>query len=87
MKLATSRITAQGQISIPAEVRRRLGLAPGSVIDWELDGDEVVVRRAGKFSSLDIHRAIFGEPPAESVTPEAMDQAIADHLKAKHARR
>jgi AbrB family looped-hinge helix DNA binding protein len=33
-KIAESRVTAQGQISIPAEVRRRLGVGPGSVIEW-----------------------------------------------------
>jgi len=26
-----SKLTAQGQVSVPAEVRRRLGLGPGSV--------------------------------------------------------
>ncbi len=86
MKLATSRITQQGQISIPAEVRRRLGLVPGSVIEWDAEGENIVVRRAGKFSSLDIHRAVFGEPPTPQ-TVEDMDAAIAAHLKEKHARR
>ena len=31
MSDATSRITAQGQTSVPAEIRRRLGVGPGSV--------------------------------------------------------
>src|SRR5690349_5426920 len=35
MALAYSKITAQGQISVPAEVRRKLGLGPGSVLEWE----------------------------------------------------
>ena len=90
MKLATSRITQQGQISIPAEVRRRLGLVPGAVIEWADDGENIVVRRVGKFSSLDIHRAIFGEgePPVSGpVSVDEMDAAIASHLAEKHARR
>lgn len=86
MKLATSRITQQGQISIPAEVRKRLGLVPGAVIEWEVEGDNVVVRRAVKYSSLDIHQAVFGDVPAR-VSVEDMDAAIAAHLTAKHARR
>lgn len=32
MIIARSKLTAQGQISIPAEVRQRLGLTPGSVV-------------------------------------------------------
>lgn len=86
MKLATSRITQQGQISIPAEVRRRLGLVPGSIIEWNSEGESIVVRRAGKFSSLDIHRAIFVETPPPK-TIEDMDDAIGSHLVEKYARR
>jgi len=59
MPLASSKLTAQGQISVPAEVRRKLGLAPGSVLEWEEDGERVVVRRAGAHSSEEIHAALF----------------------------
>jgi AbrB family looped-hinge helix DNA binding protein len=87
MKLATSRITQQGQISIPAEVRRRLGLVPGSVIEWDAQGDLIIVRRVGTFSSLDIHHAVFGKQSPRTVTTEEMDLAVADYLKDKYARR
>jgi antitoxin PrlF len=65
MSFASSKLTAQGQISVPAEVRRKLGLAPGSVLEWEEDGERVVVRRAGVHSSEEIHAALFpqGVPP------------------------
>ena len=46
MKVAESRVTAQGQISIPAEVRRVLGLSPGTVLEWDAEGDTIIVRRA-----------------------------------------
>jgi len=68
MKLATSRITQQGQTSVPAEFRRRLGLVPGAVIEWEIVGEEIVVRRLGKYSSIDIHRAVFGDKPPAPVS-------------------
>ncbi len=87
MKLATSRITQQGQISVPAEVRKRLGLVPGAVIEWEVEGDYIVVRRAVKYSSLDIHQAVFGDRKAAPVSVEDMDAAIVTHLSEKHARR
>ena len=87
MKLATSRLSPQGQISVPAEVRAHLGLAPGCTIEWDLDGDVVQVRRAGRFSSEDIHKAAFhGRRPARR-SVEEMDAAIAAHLTDKHARR
>ena len=46
MPIAISKLTAQGQISVPAAVRRKLGLGPGSVLEWEEDGDAVAERHA-----------------------------------------
>ena len=43
MAMAHSKVTAQGQISIPAEVRRKLGVGPGSILEWDEEGDEVVM--------------------------------------------
>jgi AbrB family looped-hinge helix DNA binding protein len=51
MPLARSRLTVQCQISVPAEIRRRLGVGPGSAIEWDERGAQVVVRRAGRHSS------------------------------------
>jgi AbrB family looped-hinge helix DNA binding protein len=58
MKLAQSKLTAQGQISVPAEVRRRLGLVPGSILEWDAEDDKVIIRRVGRYSSEDLHRAL-----------------------------
>ena len=55
MALAQSKVTAQGQISVPMEVRRKLGIGPGSVLEWDEEGDAVVVRKAGRYTSEDIH--------------------------------
>lgn len=87
MKIAASRITQQGQISVPAEVRRRLGLAPGSEIVWEAEGDTIVIRRAAKFTSEEIHQAVFPEKRSRTVSVEEMDAAIAAHIRKRHARR
>lgn len=87
MVLAQSKLTSQGQISVPAEVRRKLGLVPGSVLEWDEENGAVVVRRVGQFSSEDIHSALF---PAESPRPRSLEelkQSVGRHLKAKHARR
>ncbi len=59
MALARSRLTAQGQISVPAEVRRKLGLGPGSVLEWDEEDGKVVVRRVGRYTSDEMHKALF----------------------------
>lgn len=81
-----SRLTAQGQISVPAGIRRKLGVAAGSVLEWEVTGDKVVVRKATRYTSEDIHRAIFAATPEPRKTEE-MDAAISKVMRAKHARR
>ena len=63
MKLAQSRVTAQGQISVPAEVRKRLELVPGSVLEWDAEGDHITVRRVGRHTFEDLHGALFSQPP------------------------
>ena len=86
MAIARSKLTSQGQISVPAEIRRKLGLVPGSVLEWDEEGEHVVVRRAGKHSSEDVHRAIFpkGAPKARSI--EEMKAGIRRSAQKRHAR-
>ncbi len=87
MLLTRSRVTSQGQISVPVEVRKKLGIGPGSILEWDEDGDAVVVRRAGAFSSEDIHRALFPEQPPEQRTLGELKEAIRQRARERYARR
>ena len=87
MPLAQSKLTAQGQTSVPVEVRRKLGIGPGSVLEWDEQGETIVVRKAGRYTSEDVHRAVF---PRGSATPRTLDQLKAGlrrHVRRRHARR
>ena len=86
MAIAQSKVTAQGQISVPAEVRRKLGVGPGSVLEWDEEGGEVVVRRAARYSSQDVHRALFPTAPKPR-TVEEMKAGIRKYVKRRHASR
>lgn len=85
MALAHSKLTAQGQISVPAKIRQRLGVGPGSVLEWDENGGQVIVRKAGRHTSEDIHRAIFDDVPGRRTTAE-MKEGIRRHLRRRHAR-
>jgi antitoxin PrlF len=87
MALARSRLTAQGQISVPAEVRRKLGLTRGSVLEWNEENGNIVVRKSGKYDWDDIHKALFPKGPPRSRTVEEMDEGIRQYIRKKHARR
>jgi antitoxin PrlF len=81
-----SKVTAQGQISVPAEIRKKLGIGPGSILEWEQEGDKVVVRKAGHYSFEDIHRALFAKPPRPR-SLEELKGGIEKYIRDKHARR
>ena len=42
------RLTSKGQVTIPQEIRERLGLLPQSEVEFEIDGDSVRIRKARK---------------------------------------
>ena len=86
MPLAHSKLTAQGQISVPATVRRKLGVGPGSVLEWDDDGERIVVRRVGRYTSEDIHRSLFPTPPRPKTLADLKD-GVRRHIKGRRARR
>jgi antitoxin PrlF len=85
MTLAKSKLTAQGQISVPAEIRKKLGVGPGSVFEWDEQNDEVVARRAGRYSSEEIHHALFVSP-APASTSAGLKEGIRKYIRKRHAR-
>ncbi len=48
----THRIGTKGQVVIPKSMRDQTGLQPGVGVDFELRGDEIVVRRHRERKSL-----------------------------------
>ncbi|MBC7924399.1 MAG: AbrB/MazE/SpoVT family DNA-binding domain-containing protein [Bryobacteraceae bacterium] len=86
MAIGQSKVTSQGQISVPAEVRKRLGIGPGSTLVWDEDGDRIVVRRSGLVSSEDIHRALFAERQPKPKSLQQLKEGLRDHTRKRHAR-
>jgi len=56
------------------------------VLEWEIDGDNVLLRRVGDYSSEDIHRAIFRAVPRRRKLAE-LKRGIREHISARRARR
>jgi AbrB family looped-hinge helix DNA binding protein len=86
MALARSKLTVQGQISVPAKVRRRLGIGPGSVLEWEVEGKKITVRRSGQYTFEDVHRALFPTAPRPRTLAE-LKQGVRRYMRRRHARR
>jgi AbrB family looped-hinge helix DNA binding protein len=84
MGSATSRVTTQNQISIPAEVRRRFRIAPGTELIWE-ERDGVLSVRPKRFT-LDDVRALCAGRPVRRRTLASIRAARDAALRAKYGR-
>lgn len=76
-------LTSKGQVTLPKEIRDRLGLDAGSVLDFRLLPDGTIAVRAIKPDARRV-RGILGSPHAKPLTVEEMDEGIARHLRDKH---
>lgn len=74
MPIAT--VTSKGQITIPVEVRRALGLEAGSRIDF-VYVREGIVEMVPVTGSVRALRGVVQAPAGRPVTLEQMDEAIA----------
>ena len=83
MAIAHSKLTAQGQISVPAQIRRKLGIGPGSVLEWDDNGEQVVVRRVGRYTSEDLHRSLFPKPPKPRTLAE-LKEGVRRDIQRRH---
>lgn len=72
MLTATSKLTVQGQISVPAKVRRDLGLKAGSELLWERLEDGSYRVRPKRKTLEDLHRLV-GEPAVRLSDEELME--------------
>jgi AbrB family looped-hinge helix DNA binding protein len=84
MALSVSRVTAQNQISIPAKVRLRFHIVPGTELVWE-ERDGMLVVRPKKFTLEDI-QSFCAERPAEKRTFGQIRAARNRALAAKYGR-
>jgi AbrB family looped-hinge helix DNA binding protein len=76
MFIATSRVTAQGQISIPVEVRRRMQVRTGTELVWDLRENGEMVVHPKRYTFADV-QAILNAPglPMIHATDEDLRQA------------
>jgi AbrB family looped-hinge helix DNA binding protein len=69
------RLTSKGQVTIPLELRERLGLLPNTEVEFALDGDAVRITKArGRSSRGD---AIVSRLRGRATTRLSTDEILA----------
>jgi AbrB family looped-hinge helix DNA binding protein len=75
--MATSTVTSKGQVTIPKEIRTRLGLKPGDRLDFHLDDQgELKVRFATEPTYLRLFGLLRHRAGKRPVTIEEMHRAL-----------
>lgn len=90
MQKVQTKLTSQGQVSVPASVRNFLHLIPGSMLVWTQDGDRIVVERAKRHTTKEVHAVLFPEGrqvAAPAKTLAELKQGIRQHMQRRHAGR
>ena len=77
-------LTSKGQITLPKEIRERLGLDAGSILDFQILADNTITARPVKPDARRI-RGLLKSPHAIPLTVEQMDEAVSKLLRDKHA--
>jgi AbrB family looped-hinge helix DNA binding protein len=90
MQKTSTKLSSQGQVSVPVAVRKLLHLMPGSVLVWTQDGDRVVVERARRHSTAEVHQALFcdsapGDAPVKTLAD--LKQGLRQRMQRRHAGR
>jgi AbrB family looped-hinge helix DNA binding protein len=78
-------VTDKGQVTVPKEIRDKIGIAPGSRLDFEVQDDgslrvRVLARGADSLFGL-VHR-----PGVKSRSIKAMDEGIAAAVSERNSR-
>ena len=77
-------LTSKGQVTLPKEIRDRLGLDAGSVLDFQMLADNTITARPVKPDARRI-RGLLKSAHAMPLTVAQMDEAVSMHLRDKHA--
>ncbi|MFL5335422.1 MAG: AbrB/MazE/SpoVT family DNA-binding domain-containing protein [Geminicoccaceae bacterium] len=78
--MATATMTSKGQLTVPKEIRVRLGLKPGDKVEFLPEADEgrIIMRRKPIMGIAQLFRILpKGSVP---VSPKAIDEAIGEEV-------
>lgn len=76
--MPVSAVSSKGQVTLPAQVRRKLRIKPNDRVTIEAVDDAIVIRRAPDLFEL---KGFLGKALPERQERERMRRAVAAHVK------
>lgn len=81
----TARVSKSGQVTIPAEIREKLGLKPGDTVIWEFDDSNKATVRPVKYTFEELE-GILGAFPGGMDIDDAINDAVHEGIERRHRR-
>ena len=80
--MTQAQISDKGQLTVPAPMRKKLGLKPKSRVDIELQGNALIVKPVRSVLELSgaIHEYARGKPTDSEAIRDATERAIAEEV-------
>ena len=76
-----AKITNRCQITIPVDIRKKLGLKEGSKVVFVEDGDKIIFANATKIAFENIRKAFSGEAERLGIKDEQDIVALVDEVR------
>lgn len=84
MKEFVSTVSSKGQVTIPVNVRRRLGLRPADTVAFVLTEDGAVELRGARFTLESVLGSIPALPGESADLDREIDEAALEATKGSH---
>jgi AbrB family looped-hinge helix DNA binding protein len=81
--MEVAKITSRGQITIPIDIRKKLGVKEGDKVIFIEDGNRIVVANAAKIAFANMRKAFAGEAERLGLKDESDVVAIVDEVRAE----
>ncbi len=78
-------VTDKGQVTVPKEIRDRLGIEPGVKLDFQIEADGSLRVRPLRRGSAGLF-GLLHDPARSRASVEEMNAAVGRHLAEDHAR-
>lgn len=83
----SAKVMAKGQVTIPADVRKALGVAEGDRVSFVVDGNSVRIVNAAIFAMQMLQNELMGEAEKSGLTSDEDVMALVKEIRkeGKHA--
>jgi AbrB family looped-hinge helix DNA binding protein len=79
--MEVAKITSRGQITIPIDIRKKLGVKEGDKVVFIEDGGRIVVANAAKIAFANMREAFAGEAERLGLKDERDVVALVDEVR------